>query len=276
MTEAIQGKSGRRGISGSTIKLIALFAMLVDHTSAIIIERIIMLNLPENAAALTPEAYLEIVGRIPGLFIADTIMRLGIGRIGFPLFAFLLVEGFMHTSNARKYLTRMILFAFISEIPFDLAFRGKILEFGYQNVFFTLAIGLASIYFMKLITKHFEERKAIQYFLHLICLIAGMGLGLLLRTDYNAFGVLTIVVIFYFRNYARDRKVLATAAGCVVLVAMTPNEALAFLALIPVALYNGTKGISTKYLFYVFYPAHILILYLIAVLMGLGNVIIPS
>ena len=110
----------QQGISGYWLKVIAVVSMLIDHTSAVILEQ------------------------IPGLENPAFLMRI-IGRLAFPIYCFLLVEGFMHTRDREKYALRLGCFAAVSEIPFDLAFNGKVLEVGYQNVFFTLLLGLLTM-----------------------------------------------------------------------------------------------------------------------------------
>ena len=90
----------------------------------------------------------------------------------------------------------------------------------------------------------------------------------LLRTDYAGMGVLTIAVMYLLRR----RRALSMAAGCVVLSVMSLTELPAFFAVIPIALYNGRRGLKMKYFFYAFYPVHLALLYLTAVLLGLGGV----
>lgn len=127
----------KRGISGSTLKLIAMASMLIDHTAACVLYRIIMAD-PANfdargQAIMTPAC------------VTYFVMR-GIGRLAFPIYIFLLLEGFEHTRSRWRYLGRLVIFALISEIPFDMALSfsyrdvryilsGHILEFSYQNVF---------------------------------------------------------------------------------------------------------------------------------------------
>ena len=117
----------RKGFSGSELKMIAIATMLIDHIAATVIIRV-----------------LKFGGYNDSLYQLYRVMR-NIGRIAFPIFCFLLVEGFMHTRDREKYALRLGCFAAISEIPFDLAFNGKILEVGYQNVFFTLLLGLLTM-----------------------------------------------------------------------------------------------------------------------------------
>ena len=88
-------------MSGTTLKWIAVISMLIDHTAEVLIN---------HNAALTDPIWAQIY----------VLMR-GIGRIAFPIYAFLLVEGFLHTRDVKKYLARMLTFAVVSEIPFDLA-----------------------------------------------------------------------------------------------------------------------------------------------------------
>ena len=96
------------------LKCIAIITMLIDHIGAVLF--------PENL-----------------------VLRY-IGRISFPIFCFLLAEGFYHTKNVKKYMMRLAVFAVLSEIPYDLAFRNTYIEFTRQNVFFTLLIGVVMMY----------------------------------------------------------------------------------------------------------------------------------
>ena len=111
----------QQGISGYWLKVIAVISMLIDHTSAVILEQ------------------------IPGLENPAFLMRI-IGRLAFPIYCFLLVEGFYHTRRRAKYAGRLFLFALISEVPFDLAFSRRMWDFSSNNVFFTLLFGLLVIW----------------------------------------------------------------------------------------------------------------------------------
>ena len=140
MDTRVTATKEKRGISGSTLKLIAIITMLIDHTAATILDRTLIArglgNLSGDVQAT--QDFLVQNGTLYGI---DMARRL-IGRLAFPIFCFLLIEGFLHTRNVWKYAIRLGVFALISEIPFDLAFHAKFFYFQYQNVFFTLLIGV--------------------------------------------------------------------------------------------------------------------------------------
>jgi hypothetical protein len=237
---------GWKGLSGSTLKLIAIVTMLIDHTAAVLVASLIRsqrLNSPE-------------------IYDIYTIMR-DIGRIAFPIFCFFIVEGFHYTRNAWKYAARLALFALISEIPFDLALNNRFLEFSYQNVFFTLLVGLLTIQCISLLRKKMGTT-ALSWIVVCAVALVGMLAADLLRTDYGSRGVLCIVVFYAFRSSRLWQVVFGNIAY--VLLLQEPFAALAFA---PIAAYNGKRGWKLKYLFYFFYPVHLLILYLICLFMGL-------
>ena len=145
----------KKGITGSTIKLIAIVAMFIDHIGATIFERMLMYR-GFGIANMNPELmnnWLKI-GNNALIFMSYTVMRL-IGRFGFPIFCFLLVEGFIHTRSKAKYALRLFLFCLISELPFDLAFSGRWYYPYYQNVFFTLLIGFVAMCAFDYLKTHF-------------------------------------------------------------------------------------------------------------------------
>lgn len=254
----------KHGITGSTLKIIALVTMLIDHIAAALLERMI-----SSGWIGAYQGHGNIFA--DNIIIIYIVMRF-IGRLGFPLFIFLLVEGFEHTRNKYKYLVRLSVFALISEIPFDIAFNldcrevlsGKIIEFTYQNVFFTLAIGL-----LVLICIFRVEQSDMNSVLKRICMIlillTGMAAAKVLHTDYSWVGVLAIFVMYMFRK----NKVRAANYTCITLLLSSGSEITAFLILPLIAAYNGMRGIKLKYVFYIFYPLHLLIIGLICVMMGI-------
>ena len=255
--------ANKKGITGSTLKLIAIIAMFIDHTGAIIVERMLMSG---GASQLMSIDYIKANAN---LYMIDMVLRL-IGRLGFPIFCFLLIEGFQHTHNVKKYVGRLFLFALISEVPFDLGFCGEAFYWGYQNVFFTLFIGLLVLVGFRFVEEKREWNRTLRILLLALILVAGGGAAQLLRTDYSAFGVLTIVIMYRFKR----NKTLEAAMGCVALTAMSLTEITSFFVMIPIHMYNGKRGWNIKWLFYAFYPVHILLLYVIAYAIGLGQVVL--
>ncbi|SFR97638.1 TraX family protein [Anaeromicropila populeti] len=210
------------GFSGSTIKLMALFFMLVDHTTAVLVQS----------------------DKYPALYETGR----GIGRIAFPLFCFLLAEGFYHSKNVKWYLVRLLLFAFVSELPFNLAFRGTLFYPQHQNVFFTLFLGLLLLVC---------QRQLSHQFIKLGSIIVIFVTALLFQTDYSYAGVMLI----YFFASCRDnhkKRFLGNVIFNSFLLQLT-----GIFSAIPMEFYNGKRGWRLKYVFYVFYPAHLLILYYI-------------
>lgn len=219
-------------MTGYWLKVIAMVTMLIDHGTAILV--------PGNSS-------FYIIGR-------------SIGRLAFPIFCFLLVEGFLHTSNVKKYLLRLGIFALISEIPFDLAFNHTLFELGHQNIFFTLLIGLLVLIGVRYVDEK-HKGKGSYVFLNAGIIIGGCLLALILATDYYFAGVLMILSFYQFRH----NKVLLTAALVIIYnFALGGIQILAVFAMIPILFYNGQRGTKiNKYVFYSFYPVHILTLYLI-------------
>lgn len=172
-----------------------------------------------------------------------------LGRIAFPIFCFLIVEGFFHTHDVRRYMGRLGVFALISEIPYDLAFRGVPLEYAHQNVFFTLLIGIGMVVLL--------ERNR-EWPVKAVILLLAMWLAVLIRSDYNFRGILLIFVFYIFHE---SRWLAVTAGGLWNFLYQGVIQKYGVLSVLPLALYNGERGRKMKYFFYIFYPAHLLLLY---------------
>lgn len=176
-----------------------------------------------------------------------------IGRIAFPIYCFLLVEGFFHTRDQKKYMLRLLVFALISEIPFDLCRKGAIFAPNDQNVFLTLFLGFACLYLID----NYLVFERIQFALIVLFAVTAN----LLYTDYGAVGICTIVC-FYLRSKNPDlkEKPLGLLMCFIPLLAYAIEEPIPYLfvilAAIPLSLYNGQKGPSMKYFFYLIYPGH--------------------
>ena len=120
-----------------------------------------------------------------------------IGRLAFPIFAFLIVEGFTHTSDLKKYMKRLFIFGLISEIPFNLIYSGSVIFPFHQNVMFTLLLGLLSI---NAIDKFKKNKNLKNFFKCFLKIIAYLLLGTILFVDYGATGIITVIVFYIFRN----------------------------------------------------------------------------
>lgn len=231
----------RHFFSGSQLKWIAIVAMLLDHTAKIIFfQSSLTMAIPY---AVEPSPLIEFSQLMFPIFIM-------IGRLAFPVFCFLLVEGFIHTSNTKKYLIRLFLFALVSEIPYDLAFSHQLIDLQNQNVFFTLLIGLLVIIALEKLRDHSIKNGV----LSVIVVGTGIFSAEWLQTDYGGWiGILLIVVLYLFRELLLLKCIL----GAMVLL---QNSWFGLIAFIPIYFYNGTRGKQWKYFFYWFYPVHLLIL----------------
>lgn len=240
-------------ISGSTLKLIALVTMLIDHTAAVLLPYPMLENgiyyfnfSIEYAAAALGE------GPAGWFYILYQIMRRFLGRLAFPIYCFLLVEGFEKTHSRMKYAFRLFLFALFSEVPFDLAFNSRTFYAHYQNVFFTLFLGFLMMWAMRLL----EERVQIptlKWGGTAIIFLAAAFAAERIYCDYGANGIIAIALLYLFRKNRRQQIIAGTMAFL--------WEVTAPLAFIFVGLYNGKRGLKLKYIFYLFYPLHLLILY---------------
>ena len=224
----------RPGLSGTALKLAACITMLIDHIGASCIEA------TYGVAYRTPPQIVQL----------DLVLRL-IGRLAFPIFCFLLVEGFLHTHDVKKYIGRLFLFGLLSEVPFDMAFFKTPFHWGNQNVYWTLALGVLAMAGLK----HFEKENGLPGWQGILCAGGCAALALAANTDYNAIGVIIICALYLTRTN-RKRQCLAGAL-------LFMFELTAPLAFVLVWFYNGQRGACSplqKKAFYWFYPVHLLVL----------------
>lgn len=221
-----------RVLDGTTLKIIAMISMVFDHAG--------------------------------DLFFPEVMWPRMIGRLGMPIFAFCIAEGYAHTRDKMKYLRRIGLFALISEIPFDLAFEGKI-GFDHQNIMLTFFLAvLALMLFDRIRGGADPEGKPPvgRTVLGILTVAAIAGLALLLRADYTVFGVIGVFLFYVLRQKHHLLRVGVGTAFLALTRTVGYYCATGF-SFIPLAMYNGKKGKGLKWLFYVFYPGHLLLLALI-------------
>lgn len=238
----------KKGLSGGVLKQIAILTMFIDHVGVTIVERGIIAGINST---LMGDAIVDSLKAYQFWNMIDKLLRY-VGRLAFPIFLFLLIEGLLHTRDWRKYFLRLFVFSLISEIPFDLAVAGRCFYWNYQNVFFTLWIGLLVIVGMKYVEESDRFALYMKYLIEAGIVLAGCIVAKLMHTDYSWKGILILALMFFFR---RDKKKQIYAGAIAFLWEIT-----APLAFIPIARYDGTKGKANKYFFYIFYPAHLLLL----------------
>ena len=226
----------RKFINGSHLKIFAIMAMLIDHIGYYILDFL------DNTH--------QILFTVAGLDFSPYFITRFIGRSAFPIFAFLIMEGFIHTRNRFKYGRNLMLFALISEIPWNLVHSNQFF-YEKQNVFFTLFLGFLTLCTIEKFKNNLGKLLSI--------LILIFATAYFLRADYGYMGVAFITLMYILRS----NKMLMTIVGTCVL----PQKWIGGLAFIPISFYNGERGFIknkvAKYSFYAFYPVHLLIIYLI-------------
>ncbi len=263
----------RGGVTSTTLKLVAVVTMLIDHIGAIFGDRLYAALPFLNAGGFEP-------------------LRV-IGRIAFPLFAFMIAEGAGKTKSIYKYMGRLLAFAFISEVPFQLAvnhpatFRELVFS-NYRNVFFTLFLGLLCIFLYEKLREY-----KLEFFAFAALPIAAWAAESLIKSDYGAAGVIAIFLFYIFLHAPKPVRLAGIALTVLFLSLMFAfdpyvqraltvsghrvrlyhmdvsarvnfTELYALLALPLLYLYNGEKGKKiNRWVFYAFYPAHLLVYWLI-------------
>jgi len=221
-------------MTGAALKLIAMVSMLIDHTGLV-------------------------------LFNDCDVMR-AIGRLAMPIFAFFISEGYIHTRSKGKYLLRLFIFGIISEVPFDLAFDSE-LGFGSQNVIFTFTLSVLALILFDLVkgesTK--DVNQAIRTVLGVTVVVLISIAALLLNVDYGFLGVIMVFLFYVLKDQKKWIRLLS-GISFLLLFAHKGISMCAALSFIPLYLYNGERGKNIKWLFYAFYPAHLLVIYFIKIL----------
>lgn len=226
----------RKGISQETLKLIACMTMLIDHIGAV--------------------------------FFPGSILRT-IGRISFPIYCYLLTEGVFYTKNRSQYGKRLFIGILLAEIPFDFLFYGR-LYWGKQSVMLTLFLG----YLFCVAAMHIPGLAQ-----RMLLLIPFAYLGELLHVDYGAWGVIMIGMFMLTKDQPKRRFQqvfwLAVISLMISKVTVTvgplqiPRQLFSLLALIPIFAYDGSKRTHNVWIqrgFYLFYPVHLTLLYLLRVM----------
>lgn len=242
----MEQKEGRRGLSASELKIIAMVCMLIDHLWATVIPGNLWMNC--------------------------------VGRVAFPVFAFQAAEGYYKTHDLKGYMKRLLLWAVLSEIPFNLMAGGSLFYPIHQNVLWTLLLGLWVVHALESLRREPIPKRYLQV---MGIVFAALLLSIIGFTDYSAAGVLTVAAFGLLRGHRLEKAgqlivmwyinfVMLGGQVIPVMGFAWPIQGFALLALVPIWLYDGRKGIGGKgwrFFTYAFYPAHALALGLMGLLL---------
>ena len=228
-------------MSAFTLKLLALVTMMIDHIGAVFFPQYIWLRY--------------------------------IGRLSFPIYAFLIAEGFVHTRSRLKYFLRLLIFGIISELPYNYLFYGNIFHPESQNIMFELALGIPVLFCAEKI----RDKK----YLFILPCAALVLMSEYFGFSYGVYGIFLMLMAYISRSKGAGLQGLYSAGTTIIfngtvdmsipfiggrlnILDFNSVQCLAVLAAVPIMLYNGKKGkYSLKWFFYVIYPAHILLLILV-------------
>lgn len=244
MTETVKlekkGLDKIKILSGAQLKYIAFLSMLIDHT---------------NKALIYPILNEGILQHISNLF--DII-----GRIAFPLFAFFVVEGFFKTKNRKKYLTNLFVFAVISEVPFDMFLTSTFFNTRANNVLFTLALSLITIWIIDILKNKLENKPpTLWYLVSVVVIIISCFISMQLGLDYEHHSIIIVYLFYIFYN--------KPVVGCAIAYLSIITEVWSILGFGLVLTYNGERGKQNKIINYWFYPVHLLILGILRMYFGI-------
>jgi hypothetical protein len=234
-------------ISSATLHIIAMISMLIDHSMKTVI---------------TSDSWIFVLG-----------------RVAFPVFAFMAAEGYFYTHNFRKYVGRILVFAVLSEVPYDLMKTGMPVDMYDQNVLWTFLLALICMRLMDLV-----KLKGIRWLTilgNIVISLAGIMAGMLFVVDYSGMGVFMVLIFYFFRERKWWSMLIQFILLAIINIALLggmgygvmigtvefPLQGFALLALIPIWLYHGRQGYHSKpsqYICYAFYPVHMLLLFLLS------------
>ncbi len=222
-----------RILDGTALKLLAMVSMVFDH--------------------------------VGDMFFSDVMWLRMVGRLAMPIFSFCIAEGYAHTRDKNRYLLRLGVFALVSEIPFDLAFTCRVgLE--HQNIMLTFFLAILALrLFDRIRGERTGEKGSYSVWrtaLGTLAVLAMAALALLVKADYTIFAVIA-VFLFYVLKDCRPIVRDGVGVGFLALTRTVGYYCTTGLSLLPLLLYNGRRGRGLKWLFYLFYPGHLLMLALL-------------
>lgn len=262
----------KKTLRSDTIKIIAMVLMVIDHIGLAIFEPIYLTSADYNTVVT---------------FYNLRLIFSAFGRVAFPLFAYQLVNGFFYTKNRKKHVLTLLVFALITEVPFDLFDANEILNFTYQNVLFTLLLGTLMMCALEAVNsselfndKDDRAARILSCLIQVFIIVFFSCAAVIIKCDYTAKGIILIAILYYIRNEKSKliwlAPILFVADIFFVTLLLTQNlnntiyyceiEIYAVAAFFIMYLDNGERkgGKVLKWIGYGFYPLHMLILYFIA------------
>ena len=195
-----------------------------------------------------------------------------VGRLSFPIFAFLLTEGYVHTKSFSKYFLRLLVLALISEVIYDYVFFGSFIYIGANNIFFTLALGLLTLFLLDkskgLINRYFKDKVDLVIILPITYLLIIVIMGLMGEFLNFSYGMLGILVISFFYLFKDNFPLVVISVSLSTLILGEGMQYFSVFSLILIYFYNKKLGKKCKVFFYLYYPLHILVLGVIRMLIG--------
>ena len=231
----------KKCLSNFDLKLIAIITMTIDH-----------------------------IGVVFGTVFYNFLRA--VGRLSFPIFAFLLTEGYVHTKSFSKYFLRLLVLALFSEVIYDYAFYGSSIYLGANNIFFTLALGLLTLFLLDkskgLIKRYFKDKVDLVIILPITYLLIVVIMGLIAEFLSFSYGMLGILVISFFYLFKKNFPLTVLSVSLSTLILGDTMQYFSLLSLILIYFYNKKLGKKCKVFFYLYYPLHILVLGVIRMLIG--------
>lgn len=223
--------------NGAQLKYMAFLSMLLDHV---------------NNSMITP--YLDGKGLL--LHVSNLLSILG--RVAFPLFMFFLVEGFFKTRSRKKYLINLLIFAILSEVPFDLFTSRELFNKNWNNMMFTLALSLITIWIVDEMKGRLAKKsKALWYGASVLVVAVMCAVAMFFSLDYDYHAIIVAYLFYLFY----EKPLYGAALGYLSII----KELYSVLGFAATLTYNGERGKQYKWLNYAFYPVHLLILGLLRV-----------
>ena len=231
----------KKCLSNFDLKLIAIITMTIDH-----------------------------IGVVFGTVFYNFLRA--VGRLSFPIFAFLLTEGYVHTNSFSKYFLRLLVLALISEVIYDYVFFGSFIYIGANNIFFTLALGLLTLFLLDkskgLIKRYFKDKVDLVIILPITYLLIIVIMGLMGEFLNFSYGMLGILVISFFYLFKDNFPLVVISVSLSTLILGEGMQYFSLFSLILIYFYNKKLGKKCKVFFYLYYPLHILVLGVIRMLIG--------